>query len=135
MNFKPGKANLLVSTGDIALISVGDTLGMVQEVHANLAEQGVKAKLVDLQSIKPLDVELLAFLVKECSHIFTFESNVITGGVGSAIAQTLATTQCRVINFGYPDSFVPHGKTSDLNASIGFTSGELGKRILALISV
>lgn len=131
--FQPGKSVLLESEGDITLISVGDTLGMVRDIHANLSAKGVKAKLVDLKSIKPLDAELLNKLADECSHIFTFESNVITGGVGSAIGQLLAVKQCRVINFGYPDAFVPHGKTSDLTASIGFCAADLSERILKLI--
>ena len=123
--FQPGKAQLIESEGKIALVSCGDTLPLVRAVHAALKEEGIPARLIDLRSVKPLDEDLLRTTAKHCSHIFTFENNVLTGGIGSAITQLLCGTRCKVVNFGYPDSFVPHGSTSELLASIGFTAPDL----------
>jgi len=131
--YKPGKAHVLESEGDIALISVGDTLTMVWQIHETLAENKVKARIIDLRSIKPMDEELLYTLADECTHLFTFETGAVIGGAGSRITQLLSDKACKVINFGYPDRFIPHGKVELLNQEIGFTAEALSKRILDTI--
>jgi len=129
--FVPGKARLLDPDGDIALIACGDTLSMVSRIHLDLKEEGIPARLIDLRSIKPLDEDLLLATGRKCRWVFTFESNVVTGGVGSRITQLLCPTRAKVVNFGYPDSFVPHGSTAELNESIGFTAPALLAEILS----
>lgn len=131
--FKPGKAHVLEPEGDIALVSVGDTLTMVEQIHETLAASKVKARIIDLRSIKPMDEELLHTLAEECTHIFTFETGAVIGGAGSRITQLLCDKACKVINFGYPDRFIPHGKIEQLNQEIGFTAEALSKRILETI--
>lgn len=117
--FVSGKAMQLCDKGEIALVSAGDSLPLAQRVQARLAEKGLQARLIDLVSIKPLDQELILELGRNCHHIYTFETNSVLGGIGSTIAQILAQESCKVQNFGYPDKFVPHGKTHLLNELIG----------------
>ena len=131
--FKPGKAMILERKGEIALISVGDALPMVREIHELLKMQNVQARIIDLRSIKPMDEELLNSTADECKYIFTFETGAVIGGAGSRISQLLCNKNCKVINFGYPDHFIPHGKIELLNKEIGFTSEALSQRILDLL--
>ena len=129
-SFTPGKALQLDKQGEVALISAGDSLSLAQKVHAKLAEKGLQARLIDLVSLKPLDEELLLELGRNCHHIYTFETNSILGGIGATIAQLLATEPCKLQNFGYPDSFVPHGKINLLNDLIGLEPEALAEQIL-----
>ena len=131
--FKAGKANVLESEGDIALICVGDTLSMVKQIHQKLLENKLQARIIDLRSIKPMDEELLQSLADECRQIFTFETGAVIGGAGSKITQLLCNKACKVINFGYPDHFIPHGKIEQLNQEIGFTAEALSQRIIKII--
>lgn len=133
-DFAIGKAELKSSDGDIALISCGDTLAMVEEVQAVLQNEGISSKLINLRSIKPLDKELLNSLAQDCKYIFTFESNCLIGGVGSAIKLLLDSHKAEVHCFGYPDHFIPHGKISELNDLIGFTAPQLSLDILKIIN-
>lgn len=73
---------------------------------------------------------MLLELAGSCSWLFTFETNAVIGGTGARIAQLLAAQPCQVANFGYPDSFVTHGKTEQLNELIGFTPKQLAEQIL-----
>lgn len=133
-SFSPGKAVLMAEGEGLALVSTGDTLPMVKEIHKSLSEKGYQASLVDLLSIKPLDEALIRQLASTHRYIFSFESNVCRGGIGAYIAQILADTPCRTACFGYPDSFVPHGATDLLNQQIGFTAPQLSEQILSIIA-
>lgn len=134
--FEPGKALLMPCSDDnatIGLIGIGDALAIAEDTMKLLKEKGYKVKLLNLRSIKPLDIESLQKLANGVSYIFSFESGSILGGAGAHIAQMLCNKDVKVINFGYPDEFVPHGDTALLNQRIGFTAEELTKKILALL--
>jgi len=123
--FSLGKAKTIHKGKKIALLAAGDTLGLASEVWQKLKDKGHQPWLVNLISLKPLDEELLLEVGSSCQHVFTFESNSVIGGIGSRIAQILAEQACKVVNFGYPDHFVTHGKISELHDLIGFTADKL----------
>ena len=134
--FEPGRASVIhevsatpgshtsscAKNSSIAIISVGDAMPIASEVHAGLVESGKEAWLIDLRSIKPLDTLLLHKLAKSCKHIFSIETNSRLAGIGASIAQELSSTKTEVVNYGYPDAFVPHGKVTELNDRIGFNA-------------
>jgi len=128
----PGMARLVDDNGQIALVGVGDAFHLAADVHKLLLEAGSQARLVDLRSVKPMDEILLRRLGDECSYVFSFETGSIIGGAGARIAQLLWDKTSKVINFGYPDSFVPHGKTELLKQRIGFTPEALAERIIQI---
>ncbi len=132
--FVPGKA-LIAHKGDkIALIGCGDAMHLAKEVHQLLTESGVDPWLIDLQSIKPLDEEILIRVAKTCSHIFTLETNVLRGGVGSSIRDLLNPHPSKIWSFGYPDRFIPHGSIAQLNKAIGLTADQITPQIIAMIN-
>ncbi len=132
-DFQPGKAEVVQKGAALALLSAGDALPVAEEVWRLLREAGHKPWLVNLRSLKPLDEQLLQKLAAACGRIFTFETNSVIGGSGARIAQLLAESGCRVHNFGYPDSFVAHGKTAELNELVGFTAPALCERISRIL--
>lgn len=132
--FTPGKAATIHKGEQIALLAAGDALSIATEIWKLLVEDGHKPWLVNLLSLKPLDEALLKRIAKSTEHIFTFETNTVIGGVGARIGQLLADSPCRVHNFGYPDEFITHGNTGQLNELIGFTAPQLHKRITTILS-
>jgi 1-deoxy-D-xylulose-5-phosphate synthase len=129
-DFVPGRAETVHQGKNIALITDGGARTVAEKTRALLVEAGLNPWLVNLRSLKPLDEALLNKLGESCSHLFTFETNAVIGGTGSRIAQLLAAKPCQVVNFGYPDSFIAHGKTEQLNEMIGFTPKTLAAGIL-----
>lgn len=129
-DFVPGRAETVHQGKNIALITDGGARMVAEKTHALLVEAGLNPWLVNLRSLKPLDEALLNELGESCSHLFTFETNAVIGGTGSRIAQLLVAKPCQVVNFGYPDSFIAHGKTEQLNDMIGFTPETLAAGIL-----
>lgn len=128
--FEPAQARIIHQGSKIAIVSVGDAMSIATEVHSILAENGIEAWLVDLRSVKPLDKDTLHKLGKSCSHIFTLETNSRLAGAGSSIAQELCTAKAKIINYGYPDEFIPHGKIEALLSRIGFTAEAISTDIL-----
>ncbi len=127
--FEPGQAETLHTGKAVALVTDGGARPLAEKTWELLSAAGLDPWLVNLRSLKPLDTELLEKLGDSCSHLFTFETNAVIGGTGARIAQLLAAKPCQVINFGYPDNFVTHGKISQLNELIGFTPSTLAQEI------
>jgi 1-deoxy-D-xylulose-5-phosphate synthase len=132
-SFSPGKAAVLHKGEKLALVSCGDTRSMVEEIHQELKKAGHNPMMIDLCSVKPLDLKLFDKLGQELSHIFTFETNSRIGGFGAHLAQELALHPARVYNFGYPDRFIPHGSKIELNSMIDFHSEAIVDRIKTII--
>ncbi len=132
-DFDPLKAVVHSRESGIALIACGDAFHVAFEVWKLLQDKGIKSSLIQINSIKPLDTETLTEVAQNCPQIFTFESGSIIGGMGSQIAQLLSTQKVNVLNFGYPDHFIAHGKTEQLLELIGFTAPQLCEKILFTI--
>lgn len=131
-DFEISKAEIVGKAVDkpkIAFVSAGDALSVALDSYHLLKDEIASIQVVNLRTIKPLDIGLLHDLAETCTHIFTFENGSIIGGVGSEINRLLSLSETKVINFGYPDKFIPHGDTALLKERIGFTGKELSKQI------
>ncbi|HPH70991.1 MAG TPA: 1-deoxy-D-xylulose-5-phosphate synthase [Candidatus Cloacimonas sp.] len=134
VQFDPFSVKIHSHEGKIALVACGDAIFIAEEVHKLLEKNNIQSKLVQLLSVKPLNEKALSDLASTCNYIFTFESNAVIGGMGARITQLLSTYPVKVINFGYPDSFIPHGKISELLDEIGFTPAKLYNKISQILN-
>ncbi len=117
-----GRAQVLRSGADVALIGIG--LGVAAADHAArvLEEEGIAATVVNARFIKPLDRELLLRLARMTGRIITIEENALAGGFGSAILELLeeeSVEGCRLRRLGVPDEFVEHGPQSSWRRRYG----------------
>ena len=75
---------------DLAIIACGAMVGRSLKAAENLAKKGIHARVVEIHTIKPLDVDLVCQAAAETGAVVTAEEHTIIGGLGSAIAETLA---------------------------------------------
>ena len=78
--------------------------------------------MVNVRFVKPLDVDLLIKHATNHDFIVVLEDNVMMGGLGSAIMESLQANdlQIPVKSFGWPDTFIPHGSSvNELRAKYG----------------
>jgi len=77
--------------------------------------------VVNMRFAKPLDGELLDGIAARFQHVMTLEDNVVTGGMGSAVAEYYASRQSGVSLHihGLPDRFVDHGSPEELYRDLG----------------
>lgn len=88
--FEIGKANLLRQGQDVAIIANGDTVCIALEAAKLLEAKGLSARVLDMHTIKPLDVPAVLDCVENIGKIITVEDHNIYNGLGSAVAEIVA---------------------------------------------
>jgi transketolase len=90
--FRFGKLDQLRTGDDLAILGTGATVHGALDAAGQLAGEGIQASVVNVHTIKPLDVEGLEQVAKRCGRIMTVEDHGVTGGLGSAVCEALAET-------------------------------------------
>jgi transketolase len=88
--FAIGKANVLIEGGDVALIACGIMVYEALKAREMLGQKGISATVIDMHTIKPLDAAAVVRAARECGAVVTAENHNAIGGLGSAVAETLA---------------------------------------------
>ena len=88
--FEIGKAKLLRDGKDVSLIANGDTVCIALQAAELLAAKGISVKVLDMHTIKPLDVDAVASCIEQTGKIVTVEDHNILNGLGSAVAEVMA---------------------------------------------
>jgi transketolase len=124
--FEIGKANVMRQGNDAAIIACGLMVSASLEAADELAAQGIKARVINMHTIKPLDREAVIRAAKECGAVVTAEEHQIYGGLGGAVAECLAA-ECPVPQefVAVKDSFGESGKPSELLAKYGLTAKDI----------
>jgi len=107
-----GKAEVLRTGADLAIVAYGTPTYAALEAAEALAQDGIQATVVNARFAKPLDAELLAELGRTHSRILTVEEGVEAGGFGGAILEFYADRAApapAVKIVALPDLFIDHG--------------------------
>jgi 1-deoxy-D-xylulose-5-phosphate synthase len=132
-----GKAEVLQEGREISLWAIGSMVQTAQQVAEILAQQGIKAGVVNMRFAKPLDEELLAAQAAKYGCIATLEEGILTGGVGSGVLEVLnrrgLLAKTRVLNFGLPDAFVPQGDKKLLFRDLGLAPEQIAAQLLTML--
>jgi transketolase len=95
-----------------------------------LENEGIKTKVLNLATIKPIDVEAILNLVKETKCIVTVEEHQIAGGMGSAVAEVLAQNYPTPIEFvGVKDLFGQSGTPNELIKHYGMDKDSIKEAV------
>ena len=118
--FEIGKGITLRQGEDITVIATGLMVGEALKAVDSLAAQGVRARLIDMHTIKPLDEELVLKAARETGRIVTVEEHNIIGGLGEAVAACVAEScPVPVTRIGVNDVFGHSGPAVDLLKEFG----------------
>lgn len=117
--FEIGKAQIVftpeIGIAEVGIIATGALLHKALVAAKNLEQKGMKVKVMNLATIKPLDTEAIIALAKETKAIVTVEEHQIIGGMGSAVAECLATNYPTAIEFiGVKNVFGQSGTPAEL---------------------
>ncbi|MEW6192372.1 MAG: transketolase family protein [Bacillota bacterium] len=124
--FRPGEAVLLREGRHAAIIAAGIMVAAALEAAEILAQQGVEVRVLDVHTIKPLDMVAVVRAAKETGAVVTAEEHSVIGGLGSAVAELLSE-KCPVVlkRVGIQDSFGESGKPAELLEKYGLTPAHL----------
>jgi len=111
---------------DVAILALGPMVGLVLETLKALDGQGISAEVVNVHTVKPLDVRRLTELAQRIGAVVTVEDHSIIGGLGSAVAEVLAE-RCPVPlrRVGIPDRFAESAPTRDLMNRYGLSQTDI----------
>ena len=101
---------------DVAFITIGPLGKVMESAVARAEEQGVSVAHYDMRFLKPIDEDMLHEIGKNFKYIVTLEDGTVKGGLGTAVAEFMATNGYapRIEIMGIPDMFVEHGTTEEL---------------------
>ena len=113
-----GKAEIKRSGKRIALLAFGTMVAPALE-----AGEDLKATVVNMRFVKPLDEELLSQLAESHELLVTVEENVVAGGAGAGVAEMLANQGRHppIVHYGLPDRLIQHGTREEMLADAGLT--------------
>jgi transketolase len=124
--FVLGKANQLTDGTDVAILACGSMVWESIRAAEELAKRGIRARVVNVHTIKPIDVEAITTAARECGCIVTAEEHQVHGGLGGAVAEVTAKNAPVPIEFvGVKDSFGGSGEPEELMEYFGLTWKEV----------
>jgi transketolase len=119
-NFEIGKAWHIHEGNDVTIIATGHLVWEAVEAARELEAEGISVDLINIHTIKPLDEEAIVSSAMKTGKVITCEEHMITGGLGSMVAQVLAKEAPSVMEFiGVNDSFGESGTPDQLMEKYG----------------
>ena len=121
--FEIGKAKVHGSGRDVAIVACGFEVGYAIQAQAQLEEQGIAARVIDMHTLKPIDDECLEQAARECGAIVTAEEHLLDGGLGSQVARSVAKSYPVPIEFvGINNTYAESGTPDELMEKYGLTA-------------
>ncbi|HHW41053.1 MAG TPA: transketolase family protein [Syntrophomonadaceae bacterium] len=124
--FRLGRAEILRRGPDAAIFATGIMVSEALKAAETLSGRGLDVTVVNVHTIKPLDVETVSGLAEKTGAVVTAEEHSIIGGLGSAVAEVLAE-RCPVplVRVGIRDRFGESGKPGELLEAFGLTASHI----------
>ena len=132
--FRIGRAALLRSGNDVALIANGVMVSRALEAAETLAAEGIAARVLNMATVSPIDREAIAVAARETRGIVTAEEHIVRGGLGGAVAEVVVTEHpvpMRIL--GFP-GFAPTGSIDFLLEWAGLTAEGIAAAARELVS-
>lgn len=126
--FVIGKADKLIDGKDVTIFACGHMVWQAIEAEAQLAEKGISAEVINIHTIKPLDVEAILASVRKTGCAVTCEEHQINGGLGDSVAQVLSRFHPAPLEMvAVNDSFGESGPPLDLLKKYGLSPSDIVK--------
>lgn len=136
--FELGRAYVLREGTDVTLAACGVMVARALKAADILAEQGVSAEVIDVMTVKPLDVGTLVASATKTGAVVTCEEHSVIGGLGAAVAGFLVEhAPCAMERIGLGDVFGTSGDPEQLMAHFGLTAPDIAdaaRRVIARAS-
>jgi transketolase len=124
--FTFGRGEVFAEGGDLTLVACGVMVYEALRARETLLERGIAARVVDLHTLKPLDVALLERCARETGAIVTAEEHQVNGGLGGAVAQAVVRTHPVPMEFvAVMDRFGQSGRPDELMAAFGLQAKDI----------
>jgi transketolase len=116
MHFELGRAIVHSAGSDLTIIATGSCLHPALRAAETLRDSGYDVGVIDMHTVKPLDVEAVVAAATRSGMILTVEEHTVVGGLGGAVSEVLAEAGAatRIHRHGIQDDYAPIGPPTDL---------------------
>ena len=126
--FVIGRANLYREGNDVTIFSMGAMLWQALIAAEELSAKGIKARVLNMHTVKPLDEEAVIAAARETGAIVTAEEHQFMGGLGSAVAEVVVENHpCPMKRVGVKDRFGESGTPDELFREYGLLAEDIIK--------
>ena len=134
--FELGKGVAMTEGNDVTIVATGIMVDMALQAANELGNRGIKARVINIHTIKPIDREIILKAAAETGAIVTAEEHSIIGGLGSAVAEVVCEgCPVPVVRVGVEDQFGHSGKVPPLLEMYGLTVGNIVAKAEAAIAL
>ncbi len=134
--FEPGRAVKLRDGSDATVIACGIMVAAALEAAEQLAGEGISVRVLDIHTIKPLDLEAIVEAARATGAVVTAEEHSIIGGLGGAVAEVLVENHpVPVRRVGIRDTFGESGKPAELLEKYGLTPADIARAVREVIKL
>ena len=134
--YHPGKGELVANGDDATIIATGMMVATAIEASMILAARGIRVRIINMHTIKPLDCSIVREAAAETGAIVTAEEHNIIGGLGSAVAECVSEyCPVPVIRMGVNDCFGRSGKVPPLLEAYELTADTLVNKVVAALQL
>ena len=133
--FKFGKAQVLTEGNDVAIIACGILVSEAFTAVGNLLKKGVKARLINMHTLRPIDKETILKAAHETRGIVVCEEHTVIGGLASSVQEVVAeNAPLKVICLGIKNRYGQSGEPAELLKEYNLTSVDIEKAAISVIS-
>lgn len=129
--FEIGKAVQIGEGTDATIFATGVTVSEAIRAQEILENKGIKVRVVDIHTVKPIDKDMVIKCAKETKKLISVEDHNVIGGLGSAISEVL-TEECpvKLVRMGINDTFGKSGKAIELMQYFGITAENIVEKVV-----
>ena len=132
--FEIGKGVVLKEGTDLTLIATGLEVAESLAAAEKLEAEGISVEVINMHTIKPLDVDLVVRSAAKTGKVVTVEEHSIIGGLGSAVAEVIAEKQpAKLLRIGVEDRFGESGPALKLLEKYELDAAGIYKKVKAFL--
>lgn len=128
--FEIGKAQLLIEGKDVTLFACGHLVWEALEAARMLEAEGISAEVVNIHTIKPLDVQAVVESARKTGAVVTCEEHLINNGLGDSVAQVLAMNCPTPMEYvAVDDRFGESGTPDEMLTNYGLRASDIVEKV------
>ena len=130
---EPGKGVIVSDGAGVAVLSLGTVGNRAAKAVEKAKKEGMDPLHINMRFLKPLDCGLVKYACDRCKTIITVEDGAVSGGLGSAVSEYVASLGrgVKVISLGIPDKFVEQGTVEELISECGYNVDNIYDSIIS----
>ena len=129
-NFVIGRAQLMNEGHDVSIFACGHLVWEALEAARQLEAEGISAEVINIHTIKPLDVDAIVASARKTHAVVTAEEHLFNGGLGDSVAQTLALHCPTPMEYvAVDDRFGESGKPDEMLTNYGLRATNIIEKV------